>query len=60
VSLVRTLSITRSIDWPERLARNASSQLSFTRAKASCMLLTCGTTSNRSLPSFPQTYRAVP
>ena len=50
-SAVRIRSTTASSGRPARFVRYASSQLSFTRANASCMLLTCGTTSNRSLPS---------
>ena len=53
-SAVRIRSMTASIGRPARLVRYASSQLSLIRAKASCMLLTCGTTSKRSLPSRSQ------
>ena len=43
-----------------RFVRYASSQLSFTRANASCMLLTCGTISHWSWPMRSHRKRARP
>ena len=56
----RTFSTTRSSGVEARFARYASSQLSFTRANASCILLTCGSTSKRSFPNLSQRNLATP
>ena len=52
---VRIFSSTESSGCFARSVRYASSHVSITRANASCMLETCGTTTNRSLPSLSHT-----